>query len=544
MAYGTCTLSFSSCSNSGSGNIVKYSGHVLLNSASRSGSIPSNATITSVSLSIGTLTVYTTNALWFEICGSDDSSVIVTSSDDYAVSYNKPSTASTGTTHRPFTFSFPASEANRSNINSASGTLHLHFWNHGSTGTTNIFKIPDRNSNGTITVNYSYDDGGGGGGSSKTKSTITTCPSSVTIGSNFTVGISGGYVTSLNHKLKYAFGSQSTTVSMSGTTHTWAFPDSWGSVIASQTEGTATITLYSYDGSTLIGSDSATITVNTNGRNPSVSLSLSKNTTSPINAYIQNLTTVTVTANASASPGASISSYVFTCGSLSSTLTTNVATFVVPAGSGDTYSLPFTCTVTDSRNKTASTSTSQTAYSYSSPDVTNRRVIRCNASGVASDTGTYISITCDPTKSVVGNQNTGTFSVYFRNDTSNDTSSEWTLIESISLSGATKTYSYTKLYNAGLDTSSSYSVRFVIKDLLNQRTEIIMPVTSSTYIMFFKKGGDAIGIGTTVGDSDTLTFKIDSQWKVKHGDNYIPTMIVQDNEPSADPGVIWLKPVR
>lgn len=541
MAYGTYTISFSSISGTVSGSYIKMAHHIILNGVSTSGSVPSNVTITKATLRINSLTVYTKYPTWFMLKDGNDSVMLADASEDNGVKYND--NASTGTTLSPLTFDFPVDQISSSIFNVSSSSLHLHFDNTGSGPSVNVFKNPQGSSSsaGTITITYSYDDGGGGGGgSSKTKSTITTCPSSVTIGSNFTVGISGGYVTSLNHKLKYAFGSQSTTVSMSGTTHTWAFPDSWGSVIASQTEGTATITLYSYDGSTLIGSDSATITVNTNGRNPSVSLSLSKNTTSPINAYIQNLTTVTVTANASASPGASISSYVFTCGSLSSTLTTNVATFVVPAGSGDTYSLPFTCTVTDSRGKTASTSTSQTAYSYSSPDVTNRRVIRCNASGVASDTGTYISITCDPTKSVVGNQNTGTFSVYFRNDTS----SEWTLIESISLSGATKTYSYTKLYNATLDTSSSYSVRFVIEDLLNQRTEIIMPVTSSTYIMFFKKGGDAIGIGTTVGDSDALTFKIDSQWKVKHGDNYIPTMIVQNNEPSADPGVIWLKPVR
>ena len=388
--------------------------------------------------------------------------------------------------------------------------------------------------------------GGGGGGTDYTASYITGVTSSVNIGSNVTVTFTGQYVSTLTHKITFVFGSTSFVQNASGGSCTVTVPTDWGRQIPSSSEGTATAVLRTYNGSTQIGdASSATFKVTVpSSYKPTVSLSVVRGGTNKFNVYVQALSTAKMTATATTAAGSPITAYYFSCGTTSETRSSNTTEIVIPGPTSQTtttgqYSIALTCTVTDARGNTGSTSTTITAYAYSTPGFTSPRAIRCTSNGTPDENGTYFTASAKFTKAPVGNTNTATVTVAYRNDSS----STWSVVDTITMNTSTNVYEYSKLLgNGALVPNVGYSVRFTIKDNSDNTTEQVVSVSSAGYTMFFKRGGLGVGFGMVTTKSEPAV-EFASDWSLYHGAYKIPTIHIGQTAPSETENVIWLKPI-
>ncbi len=219
----------------------------------------------------------------------------------------------------------------------------------------------------------------------------TVAPITVTAGQTATITISNAKLSSLNHKLNIYFGNATSgvmTVAKGVGTKTYAIPLSWLNEKPDIYAGQGTIYCDTYNGSTLVGSTTAIITViPPDSAGPSVTLSVARTGSVPSTwgLYIQKFSGVDLTASGSAQYGATIASVVFSDG-VKDTNNTNLAHVSSITSSGQvTYSV----TVTDSRGLQATASQTISVVPYEVPIITNVRVRRCNSSGQTVDANGY-----------------------------------------------------------------------------------------------------------------------------------------------------------
>ena len=174
----------------------------------------------------------------------------------------------------------------------------------------------------------------------------------------------------------------------------FTIPSSWLSTFSNAASGTATATLYTYNGDTLVGSTAKTFTVSVPA---SIVPTISAFTATPhsSNATVeswgvgtQGLSYFTLSVTASPGTSASISNISFTGHQIaqSSTATTGDTAIVTSTGT-----LTYTVTVTDSRGRTATQTVNAVVYEYANPSITSLQAVRCLSDGTPSDTeGNYI----------------------------------------------------------------------------------------------------------------------------------------------------------
>ena len=233
------------------------------------------------------------------------------------------------------------------------------------------------------------------------------------IGSPLTISISR-HATSFTHTLKYAFGSASGQINMepSATTVAWTPPIGLCSQIPKANDGVCKITCETYSGGKLIGSSQCEVKLNVPS---SVGLTLSDGwatvaayntgtTAASMSGYIQGYSKAKVTFNTghistANSYGAGIKAYrvVFDGKEVASPYLT--PTLQRP----DTFSI--ICYVTDTRDRTQSTTLNFTVQPYSSPTMSGISCFRCDDKGNASDTGTYIYVKATAVYSTLGGAN-------------------------------------------------------------------------------------------------------------------------------------------
>ncbi len=187
--------------------------------------------------------------------------------------------------------------------------------------------------------------------------TLTTIPrasriscSSANIGSNATISISRAS-SSFTHTLTYAFGSLSGTIATktSSTSVSFPLPTSFYAQIPNAKNGTGTITCYTYNGSTLIGTKTCSFVANCDEDSckPTLSGTVVDSNTATIaltgsNAkLIKYYSNVKITSNATAHNSSTLKSQKVSCGSKSITTSTGTINGV--------ESGTFTFTATDSR---------------------------------------------------------------------------------------------------------------------------------------------------------------------------------------------------
>lgn len=285
--------------------------------------------------------------------------------------------------------------------------------------------------------------------------------------SNTTIGSSGtASWTKVNNSHTYKLtlslsGASSVNVNVSAGSSSTSFtiPNSWLSALPNSTSATATAVLYTYNGSTLVGSTQKTFTVSVAS---SVKPSISSFTSAPHSnnatvegwgVVVQGYSYLTLSVSATAGTGASISNISFSGHGISQSSTSTSGNTAVVTSTG---SLTYTVTVKDSRGRTASTTLTVTSYAYSNPEVSSLKAVRCLSDGTQSDTeGGYIKAYPVFVFSPVNNNNSLTVKKieYKQHD-----SSTWTEVTAAAVSG-----SWTSVFGPA-DITKTFDVRCTVTD--------------------------------------------------------------------------------
>lgn len=219
---------------------------------------------------------------------------------------------------------------------------------------------------------------------------------------------------SFTHTLTWECGSYSGTLATKSSATSWSFtPELKLATTAPYGQKVyCSFTLSTYNGSTLVGTDSKTawFTIPSSVK-PTCTLSLSdsKGYASTYGGYIQGESQLSVTINATQAYSSPISRYSASANGATYSAKTFTTSALKTVGANT-----ISATVTDGRGRLGSISSNITVLAYSRPQITNLKVRRCNANGVEDDRGGYGKISFHCTITPLSNKNTKACSVRYR----------------------------------------------------------------------------------------------------------------------------------
>ena len=235
---------------------------------------------------------------------------------------------------------------------------------------------------------------------------------------------------SFTHTLTWECGSYSGTLATKSTSTSWPFTPELklASVAPYGQKVYCTYTLSTYNGSTLVGTDSksAWFAIPSSVK-PSCTLSLSDSNgyASTYGGYIQGESKLSVTINATQAYGSPISRYSASANGATYSTRTFTTSALTKVGTNT-----ISATVTDGRERPGSVSSNITVLAYSRPQITNLKVRRCNANGTENDRGGYGKISFHCTITPLSNKNTRACSLRYRQSGA----TTWTNAPAITLS--------------------------------------------------------------------------------------------------------------
>ena len=310
--------------------------------------------------------------------------------------------------------------------------------------------------------------------------TPTLSATSVNMGASVTINMARAS-SSFDHTLTYSFGGASGTIGSDlATSKAWEVPLSLASQIPNGTSGTCTITCKTYNGSTLIGTKTVSLTLKVpSSVVPSISaLTVSEGVSglsTQFGGYVQNKSKAKVAITATGAYSSTISSYKTTVAGKS--YSGNSFTSGVLTSSG---TVTIATTVTDSRGRTASKETTITVQAYTAPKISKFTSARTDAG---------VSVTMNFSVTSLNSKNTKSYSVDYKLKTS-DT---WTNLTS----GSVYSYNATQTFANTFSTESSYDLRLVVTDYFgtsSQATAYAEIATAFT-LLDFNSSGKGIAFG-------------------------------------------------
>ncbi len=258
---------------------------------------------------------------------------------------------------------------------------------------------------------------------------------------------------SFTHTVRYSWGSLSGTIS-TGTKYycKWTIPLNFANQIPKQTSGWGTIYADTYYNGTLIGTKSVTFTTTVPASiKPTASIATSRprTTATAVNLYVQNIDQIKVAVTASGAYGSTVTS-------ISTTVNGNTysGSSFTTAVIGNSGTISITTTVTDSRGRTNTATSSVSFSAYSSP-VVSASAYRSNSSGTADTSGSYMCVKVSGSITALSNKNAKSLTIYYKKASD----SSWTS-KAITLSS----YSVSQSVVLSADTASSYNVKASLAD--------------------------------------------------------------------------------
>lgn len=317
------------------------------------------------------------------------------------------------------------------------------------------------------------------------KSDFSISPGSVEAGKTITVTISPAS-SSFSHKVTYAFGSNSSssTLSAGNKTSTKTIPLSWLTAIPDNTSGTASVIVETFSGGTSLGTITRYFTVICpESVKPSISsvtvTRIDNNVPPSWGIFVKGESQARVSVAASGIYGSTIKSYQITGAGYSGTSSTLTTGVLQAAG---TYT--FTAKVTDSRPGRTDTAVSEaiTVYDYAPPTLSVGDVFRCNVDGTRNDGGNYLSVTANITVNTLGGRNAGTLSYS---------------IARVGQSPGTYTAITPGAATVIPNVSSDYSYTLYLKvsDQIHSPTPTTIDIATAAVTLNFAAGGKGIGVG-------------------------------------------------
>jgi hypothetical protein len=321
------------------------------------------------------------------------------------------------------------------------------------------------------------------------KSTVSA--TNGTLGTAQTLTVSR-HSSGFTHTITYKCGDTTGTIctKSSSTSISWTPPMSLANENPTGTTVSVTLTITTYNGNASLGSTTKIITCAIPASvKPSVSISVSNATSSISTNYIQGMSKVRISISAAGANGSTIKSYKTTFDG--KTYTTSSFTSSTITGKGG---LLINCTVTDSRGRTGTASTSITVQAYTPPVINILTVHRCDANGTSNDQGGYIKAVCSYSVSSSG----GTPTVKI----------EYKKTSATTYTTATIT---SNEYIFQADTGSSYNVQLVVSDKFNSVKRATTASTAFT-LMHWNAEGNGMGIGKISEEENMLDIGLDARF--------------------------------
>lgn len=335
--------------------------------------------------------------------------------------------------------------------------------------------------------------------------------SSITSASNVTLGNACSVKwtpasKSFKYKVKFSLGSWNYTTgylspntTSAYTYNSYTIPLDVAEQLPKATTGTMTAYLYTYNGTTQIGSTaSKTFTVTV----PSSVVPTLGTVTATIvndnsvikgwNVAVAGYTKVKVAATASGAYSSTISSFTISGGYSTTQNGTSLSyTGAIITSSG---SKSFTVVAKDSRSRSSSSKTSSaiTFYAYSKPTISSFTAARSNSDA------TKIVVKGNWSFADVNGKNAVTATLQYKRSTA----SNWTTYGTIAKN---TNVTLTTTFNE----ASSYNFRLIVTDSLSQSAQDEAFVSTVAVLMDFRAGGKGLGIGK-IAESDNLEVALNS----------------------------------
>lgn len=332
--------------------------------------------------------------------------------------------------------------------------------------------------------------------------TPSISPSTTTMGDTMTISLPRNHP-DIYHVVEYEFyGVKGTISSSAGTSVQFTPTLSLASKIPNSTSGTGTITAKTYGGGRLVGTKTCTFAVTVpSSVVPTISHSIAEATAglaAKFGAYIQSKSKLKVTNTAAGAYGSTVKSIVTEVEK--KTYSGGTITTGAISGSG---SIVVKTTITDSRGRTASKSTTVSVLAYSPPKILRFSAWRVNSAGNALDDGTFARVSQKFAITSLESNNDKTWKVEYRQVGT----STWVQISNGSV------YSYDSAFNSAsaiLSTESSYELRLTISDYFTSVSTATTVGTAFT-LLDFNASGKGVAIGK-VSEKDALEVAIPAEF--------------------------------
>lgn len=322
----------------------------------------------------------------------------------------------------------------------------------------------------------------------------TFSATSTEIGSNVTINLNRA-ADSFTHTLTYAFGKASGTIGADiDTSVVWSIPSDLAAKIPNAVSGTCAITCRTYNGSTLIGIKTANLTLKVPSSVVPVinSVSIIEGTEQLKNhftVFVQNNSTLAVSVSAVGVAGSSIAKVETKIQDVIYNGTSFVSALITAAGE-----ITVNTTVTDSRGRTAKSSSTVSVAEYDFPTIYSMSVKRIDTAGNETEDGERISVRIHYSTSNIDNQNgehenPRTYKLQYRR--SDET--EFTTFES---GEASLIHSQSHAYKSApvISGDNSYVIRLEVADFFKTTVCDIELPTAFT-LMDFNSSGQGVAFG-------------------------------------------------
>lgn len=327
-------------------------------------------------------------------------------------------------------------------------------------------------------------------------STATTSGS--TLGKTLAITIKRAS-SSFTHKLYYTCGSVKDQLIAEnvGTSYSWNAPPVSLAQQAPNAETVAlTLTVKTYNGSTYVGSWSTPVKLAVPSTVvPTLSVAISDPTgvSNTYGGYVQLRSKVKVDITASGVQGSTIKAYSIKLGDI----------YAVAAASGTTDYLPtsgaltLTCTVTDSRGRTAKKTQTITVIAYRKPTISDIAAARCNQDGTANRMGDYGKVTFSGAITALSNKNTAAYAVQYREVGAEN----WSNAGSVSAGDYAPSGAYVVF---AADKSKRYEVRVVATDAFESIGSALRDLPAAYALLHHAKHLLSMGIGRLCDKANAL----------------------------------------
>lgn len=306
---------------------------------------------------------------------------------------------------------------------------------------------------------------------------------------------------SFTHTLTWECGSYSGTIATKSSATSWNFTPELklASVAPYGQKVYCTYTLSTYNGSTLVGTDSKSVwfTIPSSVK-PSCTLSLSDSNgyASTYGGYIQGESQLSVTINATQAYGSPISRYSASANGTTYSTRTFTTSALNKVGTNT-----ISATVTDGRERPGSVSSNITVLAYSRPQITNLKVRRCNANGTENDRGGYGKISFHCTITPLSNKNTRACSLRYRQSGA----TTWTNAPAITLSAYNQDCNPPVIQ---MSDAHSYEVQINLTDAFGT-TSAVTSISTGYCLYHIPASGKGITFGG-IAEGDGFNVKMDA----------------------------------